>query len=98
MSQTALVDGATTGAFIRFPQNHTTHMWDPAHPIMFQLVALNFVPHRHGLELRLVHDGSQLRPNDDHQVALQLPVGSTCVTAIAVRCKTGSAHLSRNCL
>jgi hypothetical protein len=93
--QTALVDGATTGAFIRFPQNHTTHVWDPARPIIFQLVALNFVPLRHGLEMRLVHEGTQHWPNDDHQVALQLPVGSTCVTAIAVRCEMSSTPSSR---
>lgn len=93
VSQTALVDGATTGAFIRSPKNHTTHIWDPARPILFQLVALNFIPHRHGLELRLVHEGTPHRPNDDHQVALPLPVGSTCVTALAVRY---TIHLCRH--
>lgn len=85
MSRIALVDGAPTGAYIRSPKNHTAYVWNPDHPIIFDLVALNFIPHRHGLELRLVHNGISHRPKDDHRVVLQLPVGSTCVTAIVIR-------------
>jgi hypothetical protein len=88
VSPIALVDGAPTGAFIRYPQNHTAHAWDPYRPIVFQLVALNLIPHRHGLELRLLHAGEALRVDDDHRVALLLPVGSHCVTAVVVRSST----------